>query len=393
MKHRVSFVHCPNPVYAAAQNNGVIFMPVWMYTLAAHLDSDLYDFELYDTRLVKVSQIQAAEVFLFTGINQDFPTLVSVHADLKRRYPEARTILGGPITWSYEQAGDLDKLSFFDQVVIGDGEEIIAEIVARAVSGIPLEPVYKSPRRLEIANARPLFRPLLDRTIGQYYGAVLEVSRGCPFLCEFCDIRVLPDNNRSHNKAPQLVAGELAYLYDKGVRTFLLACDNFIGEPRWAEQVVGEILAWRRRTGATPVLYTWLTINLYKMTGLMQKMRHAGFDVVFIGVESFNSNSLLETAKVQNTAAGVVGAVRDIQSFGFSVIAGLIFGFDSDGDDCFDLTLDGILESGLLSGDPSFLTALAGTPLYQRMSLAGRLRDVRYGAPRYDTWVALTRTD
>jgi len=222
---------------------------------------------------------------------------------------------------------------------------------------------------------------------------VLEVSRGCPFLCEFCDIRVLPDNNRSHNKAPQLVAGELAYLYDKGVRTFLLACDNFIGEPRWAEQVVGEILAWRRRTGATPVLYTWLTINLYKMTGLMQKMRHAGFDVVFIGVESFNSNSLLETAKVQNTAAGVVGAVRDIQSFGFSVIAGLIFGFDSDGDDCFDLTLDGILESGLLSGDPSFLTALPGTPLYQRMSLAGRLRDVRYGAPRYDTWVALTRTD
>jgi hypothetical protein len=33
----------------------------------------------------------------------------------------------------------------------------------------------------------------------------------------------------------------------------------------------------------------------------------------------------------------------------------------------------------LLSGDPSLLTALPGTPLFRRMKLAGRLRQVRYG--------------
>jgi Domain of unknown function (DUF4070) len=56
------------------------------------------------------------------------------------------------------------------------------------------------------------------------------------------------------------------------------------------------------------------------------------------------------------------------------IVAGLIFGFDSDTEEAFDNTLDGMLQSGLISGDPSLLTALPGTPLYRRMQLSGRLR-------------------
>jgi hypothetical protein len=116
----------------------------------------------------------------------------------------------------------------------------------------------------------------------------------------------------------------------------------------------------------------------------MQKMRHAGFDMLFIGVESFDSNSLLETAKVQNTSPeSLERSIRTIQSYGFMVVGGLIFGFDSDTTDSFERTLNGLMESGMLSGDPSLLTALPGTPLYHRMRLAGRLRDVRYGLGGY----------
>jgi hypothetical protein len=112
-------------------------------------------------------------------------------------------------------------------------------------------------------------------------------------------------------------------------------------------------------------------------------MRRAGFDMLFIGIESFSSNSLLETAKVQNTALDLTAACREIQSYGFIIVAGLIFGFDSDGDDCFDITLKGLQESGLISGDPSLLTALPGTPLYRRMKESNRLRHVRYGLGGY----------
>jgi len=112
-------------------------------------------------------------------------------------------------------------------------------------------------------------------------------------------------------------------------------------------------------------------------------MRRAGFDMLFIGIESFSGNSLLETAKVQNTAPDMVEVVRTIQSYGFIVVAGLIFGFDSDDDESFQRTLDGLVDAALLSGDPSLLTALPGTPLYRRLKLAGRLRDVRFGLGGY----------
>ena len=115
----------------------------------------------------------------------------------------------------------------------------------------------------------------------------------------------------------------------------------------------------------------------------MRKMRQAGFDMLFIGIESFSENSLLETAKVQNTAPNLVEVVRTIQSYGFIVVAGLIFGFDSDDKDSFKKTLDGLRDSALLSGDPSILTALPGTPLYRRMKLSGRLRNVRFGLGGY----------
>ena len=84
-------------------------------------------------------------------------------------------------------------------------------------------------------------------------------------------------------------------------------------------------------------------------------------------------------SKVQNESADLVEAIREIQSFGFPIVAGLIFGFDSDDEACFQKTVEGIAAAGLLSGDPSLLTALPGTPLYRRMQLAGRLREGKLG--------------
>ena len=366
------------------QNNGVLFMPVWAYTLAAHIDEQAgHSLALYDTRFQSPGAFDEADIFFYSGINQDAGYLLEIRERLASRFPAARHIIGGPICWSFDQAGDLTKLNSFDNIVIGDGESLIDPLIAQIATGEKPEQVIRNRERFAIREARPMYRPLLGETVGRYYGAVVEVSRGCPFLCEFCDIRVLPDNNRPHNKDPQLIVEELDFLSRQGVKHFLFACDNFIGDPRWAEGVVDALRAWQERSGFRPSIYTWLTINLYKMPNLMRKLRHAGFDMLFIGVESYNSNSLLETAKVQNTAAGLIDAIREIQSYGFFIVGGLIFGFDSDDENCFEITMDGILKSGLLSGDPSLLTALPGTPLFRRMKLAGRLREVRYGLGGY----------
>jgi radical SAM superfamily enzyme YgiQ (UPF0313 family) len=382
-KFRITFIHCPNPYYADTQNYGAKFTPTWAYTLAAHLPEGRYDLELYDTRIQSIGDVREADLFLFSGINQDYASISHNHEELKRRYPSAVYIIGGPICWSFHTGGDVEKLEKFDHIFIGDGEEKITEIVENVEKGVSFPKIINNKERFKIADARPFYRPFLDATIERYYGGVVEVSRGCPFLCEFCDIRILPDNNRAHNKNPDLIISEIDYMYDKGVRQALLACDNFIGDLHWAETVVDKILEWQARTGKYMTFFPWLTINLHKYPVLMKKMRQAGFDILFIGVESFSASSLVETAKVQNTAQNMIEAIRTIQSYGFIVAAGLIFGFDSDDDDCFEVTLKGIVESGLISGDPSLLTALPGTPLYRRMKDSGRLRPVRYGLGGY----------
>ena len=381
---RVTFIHAPDPIYADTQNYGAKFMPVWAYTLGAHIPGDgRFNLSLHDCRFQSELDITEADIFLFSGINQDCGNMERVRADLKRRFSDALSMIGGPICWSFEQAGSMAQLDGFDHIFIGDGEDEIADILEKVRLEEPLGRVQRVNKRFQISKARPFYRPMLDSTVGRYYGAVLEVSRGCPFLCEFCDIRILPDNNRAHNKSPELIVSELDHLCRLGVQQVLFACDNFIGEPRWAEDVIDKILEWQQRTGFRPSLYTWLTVNLYKLDRLMTKMRLAGFDMLFIGVESFSRNSLLETAKVQNSATDMVEVIRKIQSYGFIVVAGLIFGFDSDDETCFDATLTGLKESALLSGDPSLLTALPGTPLYRRMKLSGRLRQVRFGLGGY----------
>jgi radical SAM superfamily enzyme YgiQ (UPF0313 family) len=377
---KVTFVQTANRLFSDTQMFGVHFMPVWAYTLAAHLRSfPGITLRLFDDRFDDGDTVEASDVFFFTGINQDYDAIVRQAAALRDRFRGARLVIGGPICWSYKMAGKIEALYMFDHIVIGDGEEMAGHLIGSIIADQPAPKVIEAPQRFDLSRALPMDEALLRETISRYYGGVLEVSRGCPFLCEFCDIRVLPDNNRAHVKLPALIVKELDRLFDLGVRQCLFACDNFIGNPVWADTVCDAIIEWRRNTGKKLSLYTWLTVNLSRTPRLMRKLREAGFDMFFVGVESFHQTSLLETAKVQNTTHDLVQALRDIQSYGFIVVAGLIFGFDTDPDDIASIALDGILKSGLISGDPSLLTALPGTPLYQRMALSGRLRNAKLG--------------
>jgi len=373
---RISFIHSPDAFLAETQQYGAMFMPVWAYTLAAYVEHpEQYDMKLFDMRFDSVENIPEADLFVFSGVNQDYETIVGTYERVRERHPDSLFVLGGPIAWSLNEAGEIWKLDMFDHVFIGDGEEAFPKFLSLLERQGELPKVLTAEQRFDVSKARGFYRPFLDATYRRYYGAVLEVSRGCPFLCEFCDIRILPDNNRPHNFSASHIVSELDHLARLGIRQVLCAADNFIGDLHWAEEVLDEIIAWQERTGAQVALYTWLTINLAKHPHLLEKMRRANFDMLFIGVESFSNNSLLETAKVQNTTGDMIQAIRDIQSYGFAVVAGLIFGFDSDTEEAFEQTLEGMAKSGLISGDPSLLTALPGTPLYRRMKLAGRLRN------------------
>ena len=176
-----------------------------------------------------INNIAESKIFIFSGINQDLHTINSVQKNLKTRYPLSKFIIGGPITWSFHKAKSLHLLKEFDQIIIGDGEDIISEIIENILNNKHVGKIINNEKRFPLSKSKSLDIPLMSKYINHYYGAVVEVSRGCPFLCEFCDIRILPDNNKSHCKNPSLIGQDIENLIKLGKRQFILACDNFIG--------------------------------------------------------------------------------------------------------------------------------------------------------------------
>jgi radical SAM superfamily enzyme YgiQ (UPF0313 family) len=377
---KIGFLVCVDEIIERNQMFGVRYMPVWAYTLSAYVkDIPGITVFLHDTRLKSKEETPDADLFFISGINQDYDSLVAYFYQLRRMHPTARVVLGGPIIASYKMAGRLSELEMFDHLFMGDGENHVKDLVLKVRDGGRLERLIENHKKFDLIKARTMDAALIKETYADYYGAVIEVSRGCPFLCEFCDIRTKPDNNWANNKKISVIVEEVGLFCSLGVGNFLLACDNFLGTPSWAEEFCDNVIEWKEKTGHSPRFYTWLTINIAYHPRIMAKMRLAGFDMFFIGIESFGTNQLLETAKLQNAKADITECVRTIQSYGFIIVAGLIFGFDTDPDDVVKVSLEGIRNSGLISGDPSLLTALPGTPLYRRMELSGRLRKSKLG--------------
>jgi radical SAM superfamily enzyme YgiQ (UPF0313 family) len=102
-------------------------------------------------------------------------------------------------------------------------------------------------------------------------------------------------------------------------------------------------------------------------------MVRAGFDQVFIGIESPNAESLDECSKRQNQNRDLIANVRKIQHAGFEVQAGFIVGFDKDPAAIFERLIAFIQESGIVTAMVGLLNAPAGTKLHRRMEQEGRL--------------------
>jgi len=105
----------------------------------------------------------------------------------------------------------------------------------------------------------------------------------------------------------------------------------------------------------------------------MDMMVEAGFNQVFIGIETPDEKCLAECSKAQNGNRNLVEDVKRIQRAGLQVQGGFIVGFDHDRPSIFQRQIDFIQKSGIVTAMVGLLQAPAGTRLYARMEKAGRL--------------------
>jgi radical SAM superfamily enzyme YgiQ (UPF0313 family) len=266
-----------------------------------------------------------------------------------------------------------EKLApFADTVVAGEAEYIWKRFCDDFERGEP-GALYRETGVVDLADSPvPRFDLLhLDR----YATASLQFSRGCPYLCDFCDIIVMFGRKPRHKTLAQ-VGAELDALHALGVGSAFFVDDNLVGNMAVARELLGFIADWQRRHGHPFQFGTEVSINVAEHEDVLGLLHDAGFSWVFVGIESPDPKALQQARKSQNTRGDLLTSVRAFFAHGIDVLAGFIVGFDSDTTATFDRQYRFIVESGIQVAMVGMLMALPRTPLYERLAREGRLREM-----------------
>ncbi len=209
--------------------------------------------------------------------------------------------------------------------------------------------------------------------LNDYSCMSVQYSRGCPFNCEFCDIIVM--NGRiPRTKSNEQMHAELDALYDLGWRgSVFIVDDNFISNKAKVKSLLRAIDVWQSSRKKRITFFTEASVDLAEDPELMNLMVKAGFNKVFLGLETPCEEGLRECGKSQNLRMNLSESVRTIQNHGLAVMGGFIIGFDSDPPDIFQRQVNFIQKNGIVTAMIGLLTAMPGTRLYQRLEREGRL--------------------
>ena len=340
------------------------FPPLGLLTVAAMLPSE------WAKRLVDVNVTKLSEKDLKWADYAFFSSMViqrkSAHQLIKRcKEAGVKIVAGGPLfTSEHEQFKDVDHF------VLNEAEITLPPFLEDLKNGCA-KPVYATP---EFADIRETAAPLWNLvSMSKYASMVIQYTRGCPYQCEFCDVTKL-FGRHTRTKTTEQITAELDTFYNLGWRgNVFFVDDNLIGNKKSLKQeLLPELIQWQKNHESI-TFNTEVSINLASDEPLMQMMSDAGFNTVFVGIETPDPVSLAECGKKQNKDRDLAEDVRRIQRAGIQVQAGFIVGFDNDTPTIFQRQIDFIQKTGIVTAMVGLLQAPSGTRLYERLKKEGRL--------------------
>ena len=351
------------------------FPPLGLLTVAAMLPED-YEVTLVDMNVepLRESAVAAADVVFTSSMIVQKDSLARVIRMCKKH--GKRVVAGGPYpTTSYE------RIEGVDHFVLNEAEVTLPRFLADFDRG-RAERIYLDPAKPDIALTPA---PRFDLIHGKKYSSMaLQYSRGCPHNCEFCDIIEL-FGRKPRTKTPAQVLRELDILYEEGWRGSLFVVDdNFIGNMREVRNLLPEVARWQQQRNYPFTLFTEATLSLAEDDRLIDQMVSAGFNMVFLGIETPDQCTLESIGKRQNLKSDMLASVRKIQGKGMEVSGGFILGFDTDPEDIFDRQIHFIQNAAIPTAMVGLLTAAPSTRLYRRLQEEGRLREESGGNNTHD---------
>jgi len=342
------------------------FPPLGLLTIASMLPND-WEKKVIDMNVTELKDkdlVVADFVFISAMIIQK----ESVKEIIKKcRRLKVKIVAGGPLfTTGHEEFKDQ-----IDHLILNEAEVTLPLFLADLKEGKPKH-IYTSLVFPDITKTNIPLWELIN--FKPYASMSIQYSRGCPFNCEFCDI-VIMNGRIPRAKSKEQIIKELDALYDRGWRgSVFFVDDNFIGNKEGLKkEILPPLIQWMKEKNYPFYFNTETSINLSDDEELMSLLSEAGFNTVFIGIETPDEESLKECGKFQNTNRNLLASIKKIQNHGLQVQAGFIVGFDSDTLSIFERQINFIQRSGIVTAMVGILEALPKTRLYKRLKDEGRI--------------------
>ncbi|MBS3819003.1 DUF4070 domain-containing protein [bacterium] len=345
------------------------YPPLGLLTVANLLPSN-WEKKLVDMNIsgLKDEDIQWADYAFISAMNIQKKSAQEVIQRCKEQ--GVRVVAGGPVFTTGHQ-----EFKNVDHFILDEAETTLPPFLEDLQKGCPKH-MYTSDQFPDIQKSPPPKWDLID--MKNYATMNIQYSRGCPYNCEFCDIIVL-NGHRPRTKSKDQILKELDALYTQGWRGgVMFVDDNFIGNKKKLKRnILPALTEWRKKRKNPFNFMTEASINLADDEELMNMMVDAGFDSVFVGIETPNQESLTECNKKLNTDRDLAESVKKMHHHGLQVMGGFIVGFDHDPPSIFENQIDFIQKSGIVTAMVGLLNAPKKTRLYKRLKKENRLlRDI-----------------
>jgi radical SAM superfamily enzyme YgiQ (UPF0313 family) len=354
-------------------------LPVACLALLAALVPDHHDVTLIDENVedIDFDEVAKADLVCLTGMSIQGRRMGEIIDEVKAR--GITVAVGGPMaTVEPEQLEGL-----VDVLFVGEADETWPRFLREWEQGIH-KSRYVQDDKTDV-TLLPLPRVDLLKTDRYMFGS-MQISRGCPFTCEFCDI-IVTFGRRPRLKTSEQVLAELESFEQAGLKIVFVVDDNLIGNKKAIKPILRDIAAWQQANEYPLTLFTEASLDLAEDEELMELMGIANFQSVFIGIETPNEDSLRETKKLQNVrpnAGTLLERVHRVQQHGIDVWCGMIVGFDHDDPSIFEVMPDFLSKARISAALIGMLHAIPTTPLYDRLKKEGRLNDDE-ASDRYGT--------
>jgi radical SAM superfamily enzyme YgiQ (UPF0313 family) len=342
-----------------------LFPPLGLATLAAYLDANdevtITDEHVEKLKIDDRPELVVIQVYI-TSAYRSYQM-----ADHYRRQG-AYVVLGGLHVTSLPD----EAAAHADTIFLGPGEDTWPRFLVDYRAGNPARR-YQSQRRT-LANVPPIRRDLIKRHLYLVPNSIV-VSRGCPYVCDFCYKESFFKGGRAFYT--QSVDSALAEIDRLPGRHLYFLDDHLFGNPHFASALFDGMRGMGRLWQAAG------TVNSVLQPKLLEKAVACGLRSLFVGFESTSISNLHGQRKVQNIGYDYNAAVRRLHDCGVMVNGSFVFGMDDDDAAVFKRTVDWAISQGIETATFHILTPYPGTALHARMEQQGRILNNNWDL--YDT--------